>query len=228
MLDSKGAEPVALTTQRDDGVIAVFRLERQSSSSKSSQFFLERLTSTGELDRNFGERGVARLRLKGMAGAVTIAASNGHVLVVVGERRSMQVVDGEKYLVLAEYTSTGHLDRHFGGAGMTRSSIPDGSRYFGVSPRAIAFDASGNAIVVGQLNILTVDTPAGDGFIARYAPNGRDFSFGAGGIVVDERFGAANAVAVQPDGRIVVAGWGRGFLAARYMGGDRTQTCPSE
>ncbi len=64
-----------------------------------------------------------------------------------------------------KYTSTGHLDRHFGEAGMTRSSILDGSRYLCVSPRAIAFDASGNAIVVGHLNILTVDTPAGDGFI---------------------------------------------------------------
>jgi hypothetical protein len=89
------------------------------------------------------------------------------------------------------------------------------------------FDAAGDLIIVGKHQIHTVDTPAGDGFIARYTPQGRDCSFGTRGLMVDEGIGTADAVVVQQDGRIVIAGWGRGtrFLAARYMGGGRPRTC---
>jgi len=166
--------------------------------------------------------------LKSFAGGATIvSAPHGHTLIVGGERRWSNDLEGDDYLVLVAYTHAGRLDRHFGKGGVARSRLSSNSRHTGVSPHAITFDASGDMIVVGRLGIRTVDTPAGDGFLARYTPRGRDCSFGTGGAVVDERFGAADAVAVQPDGRIVIAGWGGGFLAARYMGGA-SHTCAGE
>jgi hypothetical protein len=134
-------------------------------------------------------------------------------------------------LALIEYTPAGHLDRRFGTGGIARSQLPGERvrRFTGVDPRAITFDAAGDPIVVGTHHIQTVDTPAGEGFIARYTPHGRDCSFGDDGVLADEHFGGMSAVTVQPDGRILAAGWGNGkrFLAARYLGGP-ARTCPGE
>ncbi|MGA2165521.1 MAG: hypothetical protein ABSH36_13770 [Solirubrobacteraceae bacterium] len=64
------------------------------------------------------------------------------------------------------------------------------------------------------------------GFIARYTPHGRDCSFGAGGVVINDEMGGASAIAVQPNGRIVIAGWShKAFMAARYIGGGTPHTC---
>lgn len=58
--------------------------------------------------------------------------------------------------------------------------------------------------------------------------------------VLSDLQGGANAVAVQPDGRIVIAGWsppiregrpsgaGEAFMAARYVGDGTPRTCPGE
>jgi len=102
----------------------------------------------------------------------------------------------------------------------------DAGRICGVDPRAIAFAAAGDAIVVGELPKRTGDVPLATGFIARYTPHGRDCSFGAGGVVINDEMGGASAIAVQPNGRIVIAGWShKAFMAARYIGGGTPHTC---
>jgi uncharacterized delta-60 repeat protein len=225
---STGAALAEVAPQRDGSVIVAFDSEGHALPSKS-RLFLERLTSAGKLDRTFGKRGIVRAPLKGRNYSATIfSAPDGHILLAGGEQRGAGVLEGDDYLVVADYVRTGRLDHRFGKGGIARSKVATGERYLSVSPRALVFDSSGDMIVVGQLRVRTVDTPAGDGFVARYTPRGRDCSFGTGGVVVDTRFGAANAVAIQPNGRIVVAGWGGGFLAARYMGGGRPRTCPGE
>jgi uncharacterized delta-60 repeat protein len=228
--NSTGATPGGVAPQRDGSMIVTFTSENHAAFPKdTSRVFLERLTSGGKLDRSFGKRGIVRTSLTGSVNNATIfPVSDGHFLLIGAERRGAGVLGGDRYLAVASYTRNGHLDRRFGRGGIARSEVATGDRYLGVSATALTFDFSGDMIVVGRLGIRTVDTPAGDGFVARYTPRGRDCSFGVGGIVVDTRFGAANAVAVQPDGRIVVAGWGGGFAAARYMGGGRPRTCPGE
>jgi uncharacterized delta-60 repeat protein len=227
--NAQEATPLGVIVQRDGGVIVGFRgaedhseaQEGRKRSPKISRSFIVRLTSAGKLDRRFGKRGIARLPFKGVARSVLMTARGGHLLVTAGGESN-----GIEDLALVDYTGAGHLDPSFGKAGVARMGFPGGERFLAVSPRAIAFDAVGDATVVGEHRIRTVDTPAGDAFIARFTPRGRDCSFGADGLLVDERFTAANAVAVQPDGRIVVAGGAGRFIAARYLGTGPPHTCP--
>ena len=198
--------------------------------------FFERLTATGKVDRTFGRQGIARLPASVSTMAV---APNGHILLASAERpkaRQKREESGffvrsrfeSEELVIADYTSAGWPDRSFGKNGAARSWLT-AEHLSGVDPRAIAFDAAGDAIVVGELPKRTVDVPLGTGFIARYTPQGRDCSFGAEGVVINDEIGGASAVAVQLNGRIVIAGWSRkAFMAARYIGGGIPHTCRGE
>ncbi len=166
-------------------------------------------------------------------------APNGHILLVSAARpeaRQRREESGvfrrsrfeSEELVLADYTSAGWPDRSFGKNGAARSWLTS-EHLSGVDPRAIGFDTAGDAIVVGELPKRTVDVPLGTGFIARYTLHGRDCSFGVRGVVINDEIGGASAVAVQPNGRIVFAGWShRAFMAARYMGGGPPRTCRGE
>ena len=193
--------------------------ERQRQGGMPSRSLIVRLTSKGRLDHGFGARGIAKFPSTEVTSGVLMSMHGGHLFVVAGERNG---------LVFADYTDTGHLDPNFGRGGAARVPFPQGERFWGVSPRAITFDAAGDAIVVGEQRIQTVDTPAGDAFIARFTPTGRDCAFGTEGLRVDDRFTVANAVAVQPDGQIVVAGAAKRFVAARYIGTGAPRTCPNE
>jgi uncharacterized delta-60 repeat protein len=93
--------------------------------------------------------------------------------------------------------SAGDLDTTFGVGGKMLSQA------VGFAVRDIAVQADGRVIAVGELG--------GDFGVARVGTNGRlDPSFGRDGIVRTS-FGGnrgdyANAVAIQPDGKIVAAG----------------------
>ena len=74
--------------------------------------------------------------------------------------------------------------------------------------RAGALDADGRAVAAGFAH---VDGTIAQGvMLARFSANGAlDGSFGTGGVVVTDlpdRFDEASAVAIAPDGKVVVAG----------------------
>ncbi len=227
---SKEVESAALVLAGDGSAIVAFQPHGRTQEPRPSRMLLERFTPNGKLDLAFGRDGVARSPIPTLYGGGTLAmAPDGNILLLLapGEQRPNRSA-GE--LALTEYTPTGHLNRRFGTGGIARSQLPGERvpRYTGVDPRAIIFDGAGDAIVVGEHSVRTVDTPAGEGFIARYTPHGRDCAFGSEGVLVDRNFGAIDAAAVQPDGRIVTAGWGSGrFLAARFLGGP-AHTCRGE
>jgi uncharacterized delta-60 repeat protein len=126
---------------------------------------------------------------------------------------------------LARYTRDGRLDRRFGSGGkvVTDFGAPAGKDAL-LSPHgaaAVAIQGDGKIVAAGG---------RGSNFaLARYLPDGRlDPTFGEGGKVVTDvrahpnQFDAywergANAVAIQPDGKIIAAGAGpRDFALARY------------
>jgi uncharacterized delta-60 repeat protein len=228
--DAKEATSLGMIVQPDGGAIVAFQAAtalppgRQSRERPppASRSLLVRLTPAGKLDRSFGTHGITKLPFQN-PGPTLITMHGGHVWIAAGGRAG-----STQSLALAEFTRDGHPDTTFAKAGMAAVIFPTGERYTGVSPRAITFDSAGDAIVVGEQSIRTVDTPAGDAFLARFTPHGRDCSFGADGLLVDERFVAANDVTVQPDGRIVVAGGAGRFVAARYLGTGAPRTCPGE
>src|SRR5882762_10093179 len=105
---------------------------------------------------------------------------------------------------LARYTPDGVLDQSFGNGGLvvTRST----QRSFVAN--ALALQPDNKILVAGMVSDLA--TASLQLAVARYNPDGSvDDGFGAAGIAatpVGAAGAAASALAVQPDGRILVAG----------------------
>jgi uncharacterized delta-60 repeat protein len=117
---------------------------------------------------------------------------------------------------VARYQTDGALDPTFGGDGKVITNF-DGCCE---QAQALALQANGKIVVVGT---------AGPGFgVARYRKDGSlDAAFGGDGMVTTNltppswSFDWANAVAIQPDGKIVVAGEaGSPYYVQTSSGGD--------
>jgi uncharacterized delta-60 repeat protein len=100
----------------------------------------------------------------------------------------------------------GDLDPTFGADGIVQTDVGSGANDLVLQP-------DGKIVLVGS------PPYGGNMTLARYLPDGSlDQTFGAGGIVVGPP-GSANAVALQADGDIVVAGSGENFMfaVARFL-----------
>jgi uncharacterized delta-60 repeat protein len=110
----------------------------------------------------------------------------------------------------------GDLDPSFGSGGFAFASSP--GTYSGA--RAVVIDASGRVVTAGFVH---QDSTINQGvMLARFGVDGAaDGSFGTGGVVITDlpdRFDEASAIALMPDGRVVVAGRsGDDVLVARYL-----------
>jgi uncharacterized delta-60 repeat protein len=168
--------------------------------------------------------GAARART-GHALAYAIAAYGDGRIVAAG--RDVAAADRLTRFAVSRYTARGRLDSSFGHNGKVLTSF--GSSRLSIAS-AVALQGDGRIVVAGWSRTATA------GFaVARYTARGLlDSSFGSGGRVVTtfssrEAFGAvARAVALQPDGMIVVAGGAgdlvRGplrFALARYTAAGR-------
>jgi uncharacterized delta-60 repeat protein len=101
------------------------------------------------------------------------------------------------------FAADGDLDPNFGKGGKVFTSFG----YPAQAGTAMALDPDGRIVVAG----FTFDNTANVDFgVARYLPDGSiDTTFGSGGFVATDFFGGEDlprGVAIQPDGRIVVAG----------------------
>ena len=93
------------------------------------------------------------------------------------------------------HAAPGDLDATFGSGGKVMTDFGDNE-----IANAIAIQPDGKIVVAGEA------TYAGRFALARYNPNGSlDSSFGNGGKLISIS-GSINAVTVQPDGKILVAG----------------------
>ncbi len=113
----------------------------------------------------------------------------------------------------------GQLDPSFGSGGVVRL-LPSNEK---ILLRAVAAQADGKVVLAGS------ERPSGEGpssvILVRLLENGTlDPGFGVDGKVTTPfaKFGSAEAVAIQPDGKIVIAGGAQGiagaeFLVARYL-----------
>jgi uncharacterized delta-60 repeat protein len=123
-------------------------------------------------------------------------------------------------VAVARYNADGSLDRTFNATGVVSVRAPDQS--FG---NALAIQADGKIVVVGAVSSLV--TGGVEFYVERINTDGTpDTAFGTGGALTTRIAGLdaeARAVAVQPDGKLVVAGtaYGSGsvhdqFGLARY------------
>jgi uncharacterized delta-60 repeat protein len=146
--------------------------------------------------------------------AQTVAIQPDGKIVVAG--------DAGGYLALARYRPDGSLDPGFGGTGRvtTPGPLPGDTEVMAV---AVLPDgrilAAGHRYHVGSLTL----PESGDIVLVRYQPDGSlDPTFGDGGMVITDRTAVdlVGDMAIQPDGRIVVAGSARparnDFVVIRY------------
>ena len=154
------------------------------------------------LDTSFGNGGLVSTpigSLGSQAEAVVIQPTGG--IVSAGWRTDST---GATDFALTRHDQSGNLDKSFGTDGMTTTDLGgDHDQAFGV-----AVLGDNGIVAVGRTNALGILKTAFG--VVGYTPDGKlNPNFGNGGIVTTPFAGMgaqAKAVAVQPDGKIVVAG----------------------
>jgi uncharacterized delta-60 repeat protein len=172
------------------------------------------LLSAGALDPTFGSGGIVTTQVStggsrnDIANAV-ILQSDGKI-VAAGSAEIGKNNTASQALV--RYSPAGGLDTTFGGTGKVLTTIGNGGRFYGVAQYPNAGTANDGKIVAAGYTLSK--TTGRDFALARYNLNGSlDTTFGTGsrptGIVTTDFFGGldnGDAVVLQPDGKIIVAG----------------------
>lgn len=190
-----------------------------------NKFALARYNANGTLDATFGGDGKVTTYFGFGAHGDAVALQANGKLVVAGSSSELA------RFALARYAVDGSLDTSFGGDGKVTTRMGHGE----TAATAVAILSNGKVVATGYTDL---PHEFGDAFgpgkfaLARYrVDGGLDVSFGGDGRVMT-RFGsrnaAANAVAVQGNGKIVAAGGagdGRRFALARFnLNGTRDTT----
>ena len=180
----------SLVLQSDGKIVAVGTM------SMPGDFALIRYNSDGSLDMTFGSAGIITTDFSGGDDeAYASALQPDGKIVAVGRTTSLQSL-----FALARYNSDGSLDTTFGTGGRVTTSFFSNDYSFAGT---IAIQPDGK-IVAGGGGFL-VETQAE---LARYKSDGSlDPTFGAGGKLIDYGFGEARSLALQSDGKIVVASY---------------------
>ncbi len=177
----------------------------------------------GALDATFGVAGkVATPRAGGEAEAVVVQPDGKIVVAGKSTVTTTPGAGGSLDFTVLRYNADGTPDAGFGTGGVATAGFPAGRTDEALD---VALQADGRIVVVGTTQASVAAGGDVEFGVARFTADGRlDASFGAGGLVSTD-FGpgsaTANGVAVQPDGRIVVAGNARldfntDFALARY------------
>ncbi len=169
----------------------------------------------GSFDNAFGGNGIVITDFGSSysAAASSIAMQSDGKIVVAGYRE----YSSTSAFAVARYNEDGTLDANFGTNGIAITPIGTTLDY----AHAVAIQTDGKIVVAGE-------SAAGTGYstfaIVRYMPDGTlDNSFDGDGKVATAVIAAdnvINALAIQPDGKIVVAGYsvptGTNVALARY------------
>ena len=180
----------------------------------SSNFALARYQPDGSLDTSFGTNGLVTTGFGASSDGYSVALQPDGKIVVAGYNYG-----SSSNFALARYQPDGKLDTNFGTKGLVTTDFGADTSDYGYS---VALQPDGKILVAGSSGEYPNDNFA----LARYQPDGSlDTSFGTNGLVTTD-FGAGDvgySVALQPDGKIVVAGYSSDystfvrFALARYL-----------
>lgn len=180
----------------------------------------------GDLDPTFGNGGIVITGgswISHLDTALAMAIQSDGKIVVVGDGATSQTPGVTWDFAVVRNNTDGSIDSSFGGGIVI---TPVGNSHDAAT--SVAIQADGKIVVVGVIcNGVGDCSGAGTSFaVVRYNPNGSlDTSFNGTGIVITSvgSSGGANSVAIQADGKIVVAGgsWGNvgsntDFAIVRY------------
>ncbi|MBI2204692.1 MAG: hypothetical protein HYU41_12655 [Candidatus Rokubacteria bacterium] len=208
----------ALALQPDGKVIAA----GLSGLDRRDAFALARYRPDGTLDATFGGGGTVRTVITFGPKASTFPGFVNRGAFALARQPDGRVIAGGAtdrlagtvVFALARYLSDGRLDRTFGDGGTVATDFGAGSLAF-----AVALQPDGKIVAAG-----TTSGPNARFALARYLADGAlDRAFGTDGRVITD-FGSrgALALALQPDGKLVVAGSANlgdrdVFAIARYL-----------
>ena len=208
--DSREDEARAVALQPDGKIV----MAGSSNNGSNDDFAVVRYNADGGLDTDFGEDGRATTEI-GSAGdfgrAVGVQADGK--IVVAGNSYNGSNHD----FALVSYNADGTLDTGFGTGGKVTTGVGSGDDY----GRAVAVQSDGKIVVAGESH----NGSDWDFAVVRYNADGTlDTGFGTGGKVTTGVGSAGDfgqALALQADGKIVVAGYSyngsdQDFAVARY------------
>ena len=203
----------SVAIQADGKIVAVGAANQRGA---DARFAIARYNTDGTLDPTFGGDGKVATNVTGAwDGAYDVAIQPDGKIVVAGEAGGNGPAESaDAKFALARYDSTGTLDNTFSGDGKVITNVSPGADFiFGVAIQEV----DGKIVVAGR-----ADGSGGRIALARYHTGGSlDASFGGDGRVAtnitrfDDR---ADDVAIQADGKIVVAGTANYYSAqARFV-----------
>jgi uncharacterized delta-60 repeat protein len=177
--------------------------KNKNTGKRNTDILVVRYNTDGQLDEGFNGSGWIVTDINGdIDGAYGVAVQKDQKIVVVG--KTLKWWGGYHFVVL-RYNKDGTLDRGFGKRGKVITRVD--SKMEGLA-RAVAIQPDGKILVAGRAMIHT----SSDMAFVRYTPDGAlDTAFGTKGKVM-KRFvkdewhisSVANAVAIQPDGKIIL------------------------
>ena len=198
-------QPAGVAVQGDGKIVVA--ATAYSSTSKWA-FALARYRPDGTLDRSFGSAGKVLVdHGEGTNGSASAVALQPDGKIVVAGWARKQEPPFRFDLALVRLNPNGSLDPTFGSSGSVVTDVGASATI-----NAVTLQSDGKIVVAGsRANENQVD--GADILVARYAADGRlDPTFDGDGWLVTQlrttRAEYANAVAVQPDGAIVVGGAG--------------------
>jgi uncharacterized delta-60 repeat protein len=201
---------------QSDGKIVCAGASTVNETTGQIAFTVARLDSNGALDNSFGSGGSAYTFIAGGDSTEDIGysvaiQSNGKI-VVGGYTNGGTSADPRVAIGVARFDSDGVLDNSFGSNGTVSTYVngPD-SLY----PNGYSWDAYGYSVALQSDGKIVVSGSTSNGFaVVRFDTNGTlDNIFGANGTAVADSFSTDGdigdfgwSVAIQSDGRLVVAG----------------------
>ena len=181
-----------------DGKILVAGNNRNT---QTDAMVVARFTTSGALDPTFAQGGVAAIEFGDDSCSIRAIALQPDGKILLAGAKYIYPTGNDFFVV--RFHPNGTLDTSFDNDGWTSTHFTQHN-----AARSIALQADGKIVVVGQSN-RPVDVYEVDVALARYNPDGSpDTSFSDDGKLITQfRASAfAYAVAVQPDGKIIVGG----------------------
>ncbi|HTG46195.1 MAG TPA: hypothetical protein VK646_00890 [Actinomycetota bacterium] len=183
---------VAGVAVQPDGKIVV-------AGSAGTRFRVVRFDPDGTLDPTFGTGGIAAIWFS--SGTTAYGAPHAEAMLLQPDGKIV-VVGGardDSVFAVARFDADGSPDTTFGGTGKVATAVSDVES---AAAYAVALQPDGKLIVAGT---AFIDDQVSA--LVRYDTDGTlDPTFGTGGIVTDASSPQADAVVVQPDGKIVSGG----------------------
>jgi uncharacterized delta-60 repeat protein len=194
--------PYAVAVQRD-GKILVAGIAGYNHG-PNGQFGLVRYRKNGSLDPSFGNGGIVTTPFgTGNATVHSLALRPNGKIVATGTADSGNRTD----LAVAQYNADGSLDHSFARKGRVLIALGTSKGYTDLNLVGAALQPNGKLVAVGTAGCYFCGASAD---LTRFNPNGSlDPRFGVGGEVVSSLRGetaGATAVAIAPDGKIVIGG----------------------